>query len=78
MKRIKLFNVLRSTLIPATVLWLSGCPAKPLTPPVAKTEPKATVVLGDTLIDNYAWLREKSNPEVIKYLEDENAYTEEP
>jgi len=76
MKRIKLFNVLRSTLIPATVLWLSGCPAKPLTPPVAKTEPKATVVLGDTLIDNYAWLREKSNPEVIKYLEDENAYTE--
>ena len=26
-------------------------------------------------MDNYYWLREKSNPEVIKYLEAENAYT---
>lgn len=26
--------------------------------------------------DNYFWLREKSNPQVIKYLEAENAYTE--
>jgi oligopeptidase B len=27
--------------------------------------------------DNYFWLREKSNPEVIRYLEAENAYTVE-
>ena len=26
--------------------------------------------------DPYYWLREKSNPEVISYLEEENAYTE--
>ncbi len=76
MKRIKIFSVLMSSVVLATVIWLSGCPAKPLTPPVAKVEPKTTVVLGDTLVDNYAWLREKTNPEVIKYLEDENAYTE--
>ena len=31
---------------------------------------------GTTVVDNYFWLREKSNPEVIKYLEQENAYTE--
>lgn len=31
---------------------------------------------GETVIDDYYWLREKSNPEVIKYLEAENAYTE--
>ena len=31
---------------------------------------------GATVIDPYFWLREKSNPEVIKYLEAENAYTE--
>ena len=29
-----------------------------------------------TMIDNYYWLREKSNPAIIKYLEAENAYTE--
>jgi len=27
------------------------------------------------VVDNYFWLRERSNPEVIKYLEQENAYT---
>ncbi|NIR94833.1 MAG: oligopeptidase B, partial [Gammaproteobacteria bacterium] len=29
-----------------------------------------------TRIDNYYWLREKTNPEVIAYLEAENQYTE--
>ena len=28
------------------------------------------------MVDNYAWLREKSNPEVRAYLESENAYTD--
>ena len=31
---------------------------------------------GATVIDPYFWLREKSSPEVVKYLEAENAYTE--
>ena len=31
---------------------------------------------GATVIDNYYWLREKKNPEVIRYLQEENAYTE--
>jgi oligopeptidase B len=31
---------------------------------------------GSTVIDPYFWLREKSSPEVVKYLETENAYTE--
>jgi oligopeptidase B len=46
-------------------------------PPVAKKVPHETTIHGRTLEDNYFWLREKSNPEVIKYLESENAYTEE-
>ncbi len=54
---------------------LAGCSQKPATPPVAKIEPKTTVILGDTLVDNYYWLREKTNPAVIQYLKDENAYT---
>jgi oligopeptidase B len=30
---------------------------------------------GETRIDNYYWLREKTNPEVLDYLAAENAYT---
>ncbi len=70
MKKIKLIAVLLALII------LAGCSQKPIVPPVAKVEPKTTVILGDTLVDNYFWLREKSNPAVIQYLEDENKYTE--
>jgi oligopeptidase B len=48
-------------------------------PPIAKKEPKVLKIHGYEIVDNYAWLRdreEKKSPEVIKYLEDENAYTE--
>ncbi len=45
-------------------------------PPVAKRVPRTTVIHGDTRVDNYYWLREKTNPEVISYLEAENAYTQ--
>lgn len=44
-------------------------------PPVARKERKETAMHGHTLVDDYAWLREKSSPEVIQYLEAENAYT---
>ena len=47
-----------------------------LTPPVAKTDSKMDTVHGEARVDNYFWLREKSNPEVIAYLEAENKYTE--
>ena len=46
-------------------------------PPAAARRPHTTEIHGYTLKDDYFWLREKSNPEVIKYLESENAYTEE-
>lgn len=45
-------------------------------PPVAEVKPKELVTHDHTRIDNYYWLRERENPEVIKYLEAENAYTE--
>jgi oligopeptidase B len=48
----------------------------PPNPPVAKVEPKVTTIHGEKVVDNYHWLRDKGNPEVIKYLEAENAYTE--
>ncbi len=46
-----------------------------LQPPVAQKIPKVTVLHGDRRVDDYFWLREKSNPKVAKYLEAENAYT---
>jgi oligopeptidase B len=47
------------------------------TPPVAPRVEHQEVRHGETVVDNYFWLREKSNPEVVKYLQAENAYTAE-
>jgi len=44
-------------------------------PPVAKRVDHRSTWHGETFIDPYFWLRDKSNPDVIKYLEGENAYT---
>ena len=43
-------------------------------PPMAAKKPHKTEIHGYTLVDDYFWLREKSNPEVIKHLEAENAF----
>jgi oligopeptidase B len=45
-------------------------------PPVAAKKPKDVTVHEDKRIDDYFWLREKGSPEVVGYLEQENAYTE--
>ncbi|MFD6353865.1 S9 family peptidase [Nocardia tengchongensis] len=44
--------------------------------PIAKRVPTERVHHGDVFIEEYEWLRDKENPEVIAYLEAENAYTE--
>ncbi len=46
----------------------------PLNPPKAKTVPFTFQHLGRTFSDPYAWLQNKQDPEVIAYLEAENAY----
>ena len=45
-------------------------------PPVARREPVEHVLHGDRRIDHYDWLRHKESPEVLAYLEAENAYTD--
>jgi oligopeptidase B len=47
----------------------------PPAPPVAKKIARTSTVHGTTLSDDYFWMRDKKNPEVISYLEAENAYT---
>ncbi|MEJ3748361.1 S9 family peptidase [Actinomycetes bacterium KLBMP 9797] len=46
------------------------------TPPVAKRVPAERTHHGDTVIDEYAWLANKEDPETIEYLKAENAFTE--
>ena len=45
-----------------------------IVPPVAKIVPKTLEKHGDKRIDNYYWLNERENPEVIDYLNKENEY----
>jgi oligopeptidase B len=44
-------------------------------PPHARQEPTPTILHGHTLEDNYRWMRDKASPELVAYLEAENAYT---
>jgi oligopeptidase B len=44
--------------------------------PIAKIVPKPVTIHGDTRVDNYAWLRDREDPDTIAYLEGENQYTE--
>jgi len=64
---------------------LAACAAKPpegagdgpiRTPPIAEKQPKTITVHGDSRIDDYFWLRDKTNPKVIDYLKAEDAYAE--
>jgi oligopeptidase B len=47
-----------------------------LQPPMTEKKTKTTKIHDDTMIDDYFWLREKTNPEVIAHLDAENSYAE--
>ncbi|SFS15660.1 oligopeptidase B Serine peptidase. MEROPS family S09A [Granulicella pectinivorans] len=44
--------------------------------PVARRDTKSVAIHGTELVDDFGWMREKASPEVIDYLNAENAYTE--
>jgi|SRR5579863_5909196 len=50
-------------------------PKPALQPPVAKIVPHQMTVHGDTRTDDYFWLRDRSDPDTMAYLENENSYT---
>jgi len=52
-------------------LWVAAQTPPPVAPRIEHRE----VRHGATVVDDYFWLREKSNPKVAEYLEAENAYT---
>ena len=57
-----------------TVMAQDGKTSMMLQPPTTEKKPKVTEINGDKLVDNYFWLREKTNSAVIAHLEAENAY----
>ncbi|MEP6946127.1 MAG: S9 family peptidase, partial [Acidobacteriota bacterium] len=53
--------------------------AQDMKPPVAKKVPKVLKIHGYEITDNYSWMRDRNDtkdPAIIKYLEDNNKYTE--
>ena len=45
-------------------------------PPVAEQRPRITELHGDRRVDDYFWLRDRSDPAVMEYLQAENAYAD--
>ncbi len=60
----------------AVILMSTLAESETITPPTAKKAEHHETWHGATFSDNYFWLREKTNPEVIDYLKAENTYTE--
>ena len=61
---------------PAASASAAAAPASALPPPIARVEHTVVRQAGDARVDDYAWLRKKKDPEVEKYLRDEDAYAE--
>src|SRR5215203_7268209 len=45
-------------------------------PPMAEKKTKTTNIHGVTLVDDFFWLREKTNPAVLAHLQTEDAYAQ--
>lgn len=74
-------GVLPATALSAAVMAAASTASNNGSPPplpVAKKVRHELELFGDVRVDNYYWLRDdsRSNPEVLSYLQQENAYTE--
>ena len=47
-----------------------------MAPPVAKAKPVVHEAHGDRRVDDFAWIRDRDDPDVLALLQAENAYTE--
>src|SRR6266540_5036204 len=67
-----------TSMLPALLLAVDSAPVvakkNTMKPPVAPVRPHKLVKHNQTRTDNYYWLRERTNPEVIANLNAENAY----
>lgn len=73
LRKIKSFTAIISIIALAL---LSACEKESMSPPTVEKKPQELEIHGDVRVDDYYWLRERENPEVITYLEAENDYVE--
>ncbi len=76
MKSIVFFLLIATTMLLSNSAIASDASTGAPQPPVANKIPHKTEIHGQTLVDNYFWLRDKQNPDVRAYLEAENAYAD--
>src|ERR1044072_3483951 len=80
MKRLTLPALVLAAVISTGILTMAQTQtngsAAPPAPPGAEKVPRPPGGQGGKLSDDFFWMRDKKNPEVIAYLEAENAYTE--
>ena len=76
-------SFLKSTLLVSIIIILFSCYTETtqlnnsgLQAPLAEIKPESLEIHGDIRVDNYYWLRDRENPEVIEYIKAENAYTD--
>lgn len=67
--------IVRTRLFLAAV-WIAGLAGCAPAPPMARVVPTRVNLGGQVVVDNYWWLRDKSDPAVIAYLNAENAYAD--
>lgn len=70
----------RFTIAMLAAALLASCNNDPMkdtltAPPIAEKKPHELTIHGHTRVDEYFWLNDRENPEVIEYLNAENAYT---
>jgi oligopeptidase B len=73
---LKTHRTIYLTLFLVTVLAVSGCSTGHTKPPIAEKIPVQLEKHGHVRVDDYHWLNERDNSEVIDYLKAENEYTD--
>src|SRR5215813_5958754 len=75
MHKLVRFSALLAVLTAASFVAADDLNPQAAKPPVSKKVPKTITLHGDERIDYYQWLCDKTDKEVIAYLDAENAYT---
>lgn len=77
MKRTTYPSLIFLAVLFSTLLYACKNTTQQSQPPVAKKIPKELVIHGDTRIDNYYWMNDRENKDVLDYLHAENDYLKE-
>jgi oligopeptidase B len=66
----------RLIILSVVLAFLPACSKNESGVPIPEKIPEKLEIHGDVRIDNYFWMKDRDNPDVISYLEAENAYAD--